>query len=373
MKRLLILALLLLSIGVADQAWASEEIGRQEDTASADAHVTMPMGCVRSDTPAETTSTDGDYSHVKCKTGKLYTLTTLEAGTATFGKLGANAGVIIGDVNVVGSLPTGNNTLGNVNVTSIAPGTGATSLGKSEDAVHSTGDVGVMILGVRRDTPGTGVGADGDYVNFSTDGNGRLYTSTDSELPAPTTLADNTANPTLPAVAAYIMCWDTATWDRCPGGLTDTDDGTIATSQIPNLAINLNYKYDGANWTRMREDPCASGNKIFVTISQTTNTQLLAGTASTRTYVCSIQVMTATTQNISLVSGTGAVCATSVGPMLGGSSSATGWNFAANGGIVIGGAGHTIAKTDTDADNVCLIQSGAGQVSGSLSYVAAAN
>ena len=36
----------------------------------------------------------------------------------------------------------------------------------------------------------------------------------DSELPAAALLADNTANPTGPGVAAFLMGWDTATWDR---------------------------------------------------------------------------------------------------------------------------------------------------------------
>lgn len=43
----------------------------------------------------------------------------------------------------------------------------------------------------------------------------------DTELPAAAALADNTANPTAPAVAAFNMVWDGATWDRAPGNSTD--------------------------------------------------------------------------------------------------------------------------------------------------------
>lgn len=39
----------------------------------------------------------------------------------------------------------------------------------------------------------------------------------DSELPAAAALADNAANPTAPAVGAFGMLWDGATWDRAPG------------------------------------------------------------------------------------------------------------------------------------------------------------
>lgn len=72
----------------------------------------------------------------------------------------------------------------------------------------------------------------------------------DTEMPAAAALADNTANPTAPGVAAFLMCYDGSTWDRCQGGLTDTDDGTIAGSQVPSLVIPLNYVFDGTNWVR---------------------------------------------------------------------------------------------------------------------------
>jgi hypothetical protein len=83
----------------------------------------------------------------------------LAAGTAAIGKLAANSGVDIGDVDV----------------TSIVPGTGATNLGKAEDAVHGSGDVGVMVLTVRDNAPSTATAAEGDYVPLLTNATGQLY------------------------------------------------------------------------------------------------------------------------------------------------------------------------------------------------------
>ena len=60
---------------------------------------------------------------------------SLPAGSAAIGKLAANSGVDIGDVDV----------------TSVVPGYAATSLGKREDDVHANQDVGVMALAVRND------------------------------------------------------------------------------------------------------------------------------------------------------------------------------------------------------------------------------
>lgn len=52
----------------------------------------------------------------------------------------------------------------------------------------------------------------------------------DSELPNAAALADNTANPTAPAVGAFGMLWDGAAWDRAPG--------TSADGQLVNLGAN---------------------------------------------------------------------------------------------------------------------------------------
>jgi len=86
----------------------------------------------------------------------------LPAGTNAIGKLAANSGVDIGDVDV----------------TSVIAGTGATNLGKAEDAGHTTGDTGVYNLGVRNDTPNTALtNTDADYASITTDRVGGIRTA----------------------------------------------------------------------------------------------------------------------------------------------------------------------------------------------------
>lgn len=115
---------------------------------------------------AETTKVIGTVNIAATQT--LATVTTvgavtaitnaLPAGTNGIGKLTANSGIDIGDVDV----------------TSIIPGVGATNLGKAEDAVHADGDTGVMALAVRRDANTTLAGATGDYAPFQVDASGNL-------------------------------------------------------------------------------------------------------------------------------------------------------------------------------------------------------
>lgn len=120
-----------------------------------------------------TYSADGSATHVPADADGLLvnlganndvvvtSLPALVAGTAAIGKLAANSGVDIGDVDV----------------TSVVPGTGASNLGKAEDAAHGSGDVGVMPLAVRRDTAVASSGADGDYEPLQTDAEGYLRTA----------------------------------------------------------------------------------------------------------------------------------------------------------------------------------------------------
>ena len=49
-----------------------------------------------------------------------------------------------------------------INIQGVMPGTSALQLGKTEDAAHVSGDVGVLALAVRNDTYQTRANADGD-------------------------------------------------------------------------------------------------------------------------------------------------------------------------------------------------------------------
>jgi hypothetical protein len=126
--------------------------------------------------------------------------------------------------------------------------------------------------------------------------------------------------------------------------------------------------FDGTN--TMLVDPCKGQAKLYVSINQTANAQLASGTASKKIYVCSIHVVVAAATNVALVEGTGSVCATGTAGVggFGGATAATGWNFAANGGIVLGSGEAAVGAEVTSADNLCLFNSGSGQVSGGISY-----
>lgn len=88
--------------------------------------------------------------------------------------LGANSGVDIGDVDV----------------TSVIPGVGATNLGKAEDAAHTDGDVGVLTLAVRNDAAGSLVDTTLDYAPLQVNASGELVVTTAAGT-APTAVDDS--------------------------------------------------------------------------------------------------------------------------------------------------------------------------------------
>lgn len=92
-------------------------IAKAEDDASANADVGVAILAVRKATPANTSGTDGDYEFLQMSVGRLWTSTVVDtalpAGTNAIGKLAANNGVDIGDVDVT-SISAGENHLGEV-------------------------------------------------------------------------------------------------------------------------------------------------------------------------------------------------------------------------------------------------------------------
>ncbi len=140
------------------------------------------------------------------------------------------------------------------------------------------------------------------------------------------------------------------------------------------MLIDLNYVYSGTAWVRSQPDPCSYLPKTYlpINISTATTTEItpsLAG-ASTNYYVCSLALVTAATNIVTLVDDNTDGCGSPTAGMAGGLTTA-GWTFAANGGLTFGNGQGSIFKTVTTNSVICLITSAATQLSGAMSVVAA--
>ena len=197
----------------------------------------------------------------------------LNAGTNAIGKLTANDGVDIGDVTInnasiavtgtfwqatqpvsLASVPThavtqsgtwtvglsaGTNNIGDVDVLSVVPGTGATNLGKQTDSAAGATDTGVAILGIRDDVLTTLTPVDGDYTRFRVNSVGRLWTSAtiDSALPAGTNAIGSITNTSFASTQSGTWNVGLNAGTNAIGKLTANDGVDIGDVTINNPSI----------------------------------------------------------------------------------------------------------------------------------------
>lgn len=143
--------------------------------------------------------------------------------------------------------------------------------------------------------------------------------------------------------------------------------GAFASGSIGSGAIASGAIAAGAS----AGDPCTFGTKVSLAISTnaTASTQIIAASASTKIYVCSIILVAPAATAFNLLTGTGTNCGTSQAAVLGSTTAANGMSFAANGGITIGNGAGVIAIANVAGAELCTFQSNAVQVAGNLTYV----
>ena len=259
----------------------------------------------------------------------------LPAGTNAIGKLAANSGVDIGDVDVT-------------TVGTITPGTAATSLGKAEDAAHASADVGVMALAVRRNTASTTTDADGDYAPLIVDTNGRLHVNVGAGGIAG--IVDDAAfTPATSEVLPIGMQADDTATDS-------VDEGDIG---CPRMSLDRKQYVIGHQETGSIYQAGIAKTPAFAAISGATNgdnTLVAAAGASNKIRVTSLYLVSAGTTTVRFESGAGGTALSGVMSLI------------ANTGLVLphnpNGWFETAANTLLNMELNAAVQ-----VSGSLSYI----
>jgi hypothetical protein len=150
----------------------------------------------------------------------------------------------------------------------------------------------------------------------------------------------------------------------------------VAASSAGSTGDNatVNVDANGLLWSRSL-DPCSGTAKthIPINIATATTTELTAALAgaSTHYYVCSIDLVAAAAQTLALADDDSDGCGSVTSGLAGGTTAATGWSFAANGGIVKGNGDSTVFKTGGTNRVICAVTGQAAQISGSIQVVAA--
>lgn len=120
-------------------------------------------------------------------------------------------------------------------------------------------------------------------------------------------------------------------------------------------------------------DPCSAKAKTFhiVNMSSATTVEIANAVASEFFHICSVNLVAAGAQTLAIGEDDTDGCGSITAGLHGGATAATGWSFAANGGIALGNGQGTVMKTATAARYLCVITGQAVQISGTISYVSA--
>lgn len=226
----------------------------------------------------------------------------LPAGTNAIGKLAANSGVDIGDVDV----------------TSVVPGTAATNLGKAVDSVAGATDTGVLSLAVRDDALTTLTPVDGDYTQLRVTSNGRLWTSAviDTALPAGTNAIGSITNTSFTATqatpASLQMTATQAVGSAATRWYTQISDGTnspaikaastAAAAADPSLVVGLSPNSPLPAGTNAIGKLTANAGVIIGAVELSAATTNSPSNASTTAYAASL-IIKASAGSLFMVTG----------------------------------------------------------------------
>lgn len=147
--------------------------------------------------------------------------------------------------------------------------------------------------------------------------------------------------------------------------MADNPISGIVGRPLPPQAVQV-----GGNGSGTMESVTVCDHWTAFSFASTTNQKIIALAAGKITYICAINIVVGAATNVALVSGTKVTneCDTSTAGLAGGTTAATGWNFAANGGLAQGTGIGIIAATATTGQDVCLFASGSNQVSGVIAW-----
>lgn len=155
------------------------------------------------------------------------------------------------------------------------------------------------------------------------------------------------------------------------GNVATTDAATSATGSAVPAKASYTGGSDGTNLVGYFVDPCQRGAKSYAVInmSTATTTRIIAPVAAKKNYICSVVIVAGAADNVAIVEGTGGTCGTATAGMAGGTTAASGFNLAANGGLTLGnGYSSVLASAGSNVDT-CLVTSAAAQLSGTITYV----
>jgi hypothetical protein len=164
-----------------------------------------------------------------------------------------------------------------------------------------------------------------------------------------------------------VAATQSGTWTVQPGNTANTTPWLVKPTDGTNA---VTVKASGANAattdSALVVAPSPNPSTVctsVIAVNQTASTDLK--TSTNKLHICSIMLVSAAAQSISLVEGTGSTCGTGTTALIGGTSASL--SLAANGGFSAI-SDRAWLETQVTGDHLCLLQGGSGNVSGTITY-----
>lgn len=286
--------------------------------------------------------------------GQATTSTNIRAATYPYIFNGTTFDTIIGSANALNSTGTG-----------LAP---AQVVGQFDDVAPTSiteNQFGNLRMSANRNLYGTIRDAAGNERGVNVNASNQLSVSCDNGCSASTAIT-SWGGGTLGAMANYGTSPGAVLVPGVNAFITNANTNGQATMSASSPVVIASNQSAVPVSTA---DVCASTAKINLPISfQTTSiTQLIALSGSTKIYVCSLSLIASIATVFSVTGGTGTNCGTPAA-LIGTTSATHGLSLAANGGMTLGNGAGTVAVTGAGSE-LCIVQSGAGDLVGNLTYV----
>lgn len=157
------------------------------------------------------------------------------------------------------------------------------------------------------------------------------------------------------------------------GGLKVDGSGTALPVVVNNTLTALTLGGNSASPVAdPATDPCQmiTNSSTTINLAAATATQLIPASASNKNYICSVDLFSKAGVDISVVEGTGGNCQTGTAGIIG-TMSVTGISIPAQGGVVKGGTGRYVWRTNGTNVGTCIATSSTNALTGFLKYVQA--
>ena len=250
---------------------------------------------------------------------------------------------------------TGQQNVGIVGVPAVSS-TGNINVGQAGApwTISSTGQANVGIVGVPS-VSSTGVATVALQGTPSVSSTGQLTVNIGATPSVSSTGTANVGIVGVPSISSTGDMWVTGTFR-----LQDATSTPVANVKAASTNVTST---DQALVVAPSPNPSTVCPSVLA-LSQTASTNLI--TSTNRLHICSILIVSAAVQSLSLVEGVGTTCGTNTAALIGGTSASlsaqTSTGFAMT-------AERPFLETKTTGDALCLLQSGSGNISGMITYI----